>query len=61
MTLDQVKLSKMKQESIKKAMVILDYLLKLSLIRDKKENPHSSGQDVWTYNIQKCINLLKNE
>tara|TARA_E500000081_G_scaffold107534_1_gene109291 strand:+ start:1733 stop:1885 length:153 start_codon:yes stop_codon:yes gene_type:complete len=49
----------MDQEKIKKALIILEYLLKLASERDKRENPHSSGQDIWTYNIQQCIHLLK--
>lgn len=51
----------MNQKNIEKTLTILKYLLELSSERDKRENPHSAGQDIWTFNIQQCICLLQKQ
>jgi hypothetical protein len=51
----------MNQKNIEETLTILKYLLEFSSERDKRESPHSAGQDFWTFNIQRCISLLQNQ
>ena len=51
----------MDQEKIEESIKILEYLLELSKIRDKMENPHKAGEDVWCHQIKTCLSILKDE
>ena len=49
----------MEKERLDHCVDILEFLLKLSQTRDKMENPHESGDDIWCHQLKTCIDLLK--
>jgi len=51
----------MNQEKIEECIKILEYLLELSKIRDKVENPLEAGEDIWCHQIKTCLSILKDE
>jgi len=51
----------MDQEKIEESIKILEYLLELSKIRDKMENPLKTGDDIWAHQIKTCLSILKDE
>ena len=48
-------------ERIPECVKILEYLLQLSKIRDERENPNQTGDDIWTHQLKTCIEILKDE
>tara|TARA_A100001201_G_scaffold60900_2_gene58212 strand:- start:1042 stop:1206 length:165 start_codon:yes stop_codon:yes gene_type:complete len=48
-------------ERIPECIKILEYLLQLSKIRDRMENPESEGEDVWCNQLRVCLQILKDE
>ena len=48
-------------EKIPECIKILEYLLELSKIRDRMENPEQTGDDVWCHQLKTCISILKDE
>ena len=48
-------------EKIPEVIKILEYLLQISKIRDRMENPESEGDDIWTHQLKTCISILKDE
>jgi hypothetical protein len=51
----------MNQKKTEEIIKILEYLLKLSKIRDKTENPLKTGDDIWAHQIKTCLSILKDE
>ena len=48
-------------ERIPECIKILEYLLQLSKIRDRMENPNQAGDDIWAHQLKTCIKILKDE
>jgi len=48
-------------EKIPECIKILEYLLELSKIRDRMENPESEGEDIWCNQLKVCLQILKDE
>tara|TARA_R110000751_G_scaffold231309_1_gene332680 strand:- start:763 stop:918 length:156 start_codon:yes stop_codon:yes gene_type:complete len=51
----------MNQEKTEECIKILEYLLELSKIRDKMENPLEIGEDIWCHQIKTCLLILKDD
>ena len=51
----------MDQEKIEKCIKILEFLLRLSKVRDETENPLKAGDDIWAHQIKTCLSILKDE
>ena len=49
----------MEKERLDHCVGILEFLLQLAQTRDKVENPHKKGDDIWCHQLKTCINLLK--
>jgi len=48
-------------EKIPEVIKILEYLLQISKIRDRMENPESEGEDIWCNQLRVCLEILKDE
>ena len=56
-----IKMNNKSLEKIPECIKILEYLLKLSKIRDEMENPNQVGDDIWVHQLKTCISILKDE
>jgi len=48
----------MKKERLDRCIDILKFLLQLAQTRDKIDNPHKKGDDIWCHQLKTCIDLL---
>jgi hypothetical protein len=54
-----IEIKLMEKERLDHCVDILEFLLHLSEVRDKMENPLKTGDDIWCHQLKTCINLLK--
>ena len=54
-----IEIKLMEKEQLDRCVDMLEFLLQLAQTRDKVENPHKNGDDIWCHQLKTCINLLK--